>query len=99
MTRAAILDPKKVMVVASQLYAAGGIASCTRGKLAKIFNVSPPAFTKRYGSFENLIAEVIKDAIRTGNHKVIRWGLAEWRNDARNAPLELKRAAVELMLK
>lgn len=75
-----------------------GWRSITRDAVAERAGVATGTVNYIWGTVERLRAAVMRHAVAAGDLTILAQGLADGHADAQEAPIELRRAALERML-
>jgi hypothetical protein len=76
-----------------------GFYTLTRADVAMLSGVAPALISYYFGTIIDFHREVMLEAIRTANFRIIAQGLSVGNPHAMGAPLSLKIGAAELLLK
>lgn len=97
MTRYTRLDPKvrkqEILTAAVKLAKRIGYNSIERDAVADLAKVSPPLVSKYFNTMSNLRTEVMREAVRLEIPEIVAQGLAVSCPVAKDAPIELRKAA------
>ena len=90
---------RKALILRAGLIAARRVsyAEVTRKQVAELAGVAPPLVTHYFGGLDNLRREIMAQAIREGDEKIVAQGLARSDKQARKAPEKLKTEAAKAL--
>lgn len=90
---------RKALLLRAGLIAARRVsyAEVTRKQVAELAEVAPPLVTHYFGDLESLRREIMAEAIREGDEKIVAQGLARGDKQAKKAPPALKTKAAKAL--
>jgi AcrR family transcriptional regulator len=83
-----------IMAAAIKLAAAGGWRNLTRDRVASAAGVAVGSVNHEFGTMGELRAAVMREAVASERLEIIAQGLADGDETARDAPAELREAAI-----
>lgn len=87
----------KIMAAAMRLAVERGYRIISRGDIAEAAGSSPALVSHYFGTMDDLRNAVMVEAVKTGQLDIVAQGLADGHAIARDAPAELREAAVRAL--